>query len=89
LAAISDTLENIAVSLTLRRYSQHSRNNIDSSALSATTYDEYSSTAYLTKTAKNVLGSFLNDVQAQNGKHLTSEAYALLYFNGKYLVDHL
>jgi hypothetical protein len=41
------------------------------------------------KTAKNVLGSFLNDVQAQNGKHLTSEAYALLYFNGKYLVDHL
>ncbi len=40
-------------------------------------------------TAKNVLGAFLNDVQAQNGKHLTSEAYALLYFNGKYLVDHL
>lgn len=41
------------------------------------------------KTAKNVLGAFLSDVQAQNGKHLSSEAYALLYFNGKYLVDHL
>jgi hypothetical protein len=41
------------------------------------------------KTTKNVLGAFLNDTQAQNGKHLTSEAYALLYFNGKYLVDHL
>lgn len=40
-------------------------------------------------TAKNVLGAFLNDVQAQNGKHLSSEGYALLYFNGKYLVDHL
>lgn len=46
-------------------------------------------TAGDTKTAKNVLGAFLNDVQAQNGKHLTSEAYALLYFNGKYLADHL
>lgn len=41
------------------------------------------------KTAKNVLGAFLSDVQAQNGKHLSSEAYALLYFNGKFLVDHL
>jgi hypothetical protein len=41
------------------------------------------------KTAKNEIGAFLSDVQAQNGKHLTSEAYALLYFNGKFLVDHL
>ncbi|MFL5814665.1 MAG: FIMAH domain-containing protein [Bdellovibrionia bacterium] len=41
------------------------------------------------KTAKNVLGAFLNDVQAQNGKHLSSEAYALLYFNGQYVVTHM
>jgi hypothetical protein len=41
------------------------------------------------KTAKNVLGAFQNEVQAQNGKQLTSEAYALLYFNAKYLIDHL
>jgi hypothetical protein len=41
------------------------------------------------KTAKNVLGAFQNELQAQNGKQLTSEAYALLYFNAKYLIDHL
>ncbi|HAR41399.1 MAG TPA: hypothetical protein DCS07_02010 [Bdellovibrionales bacterium] len=41
------------------------------------------------KTAKNVLGAFMSDVQAQNGKHLSAEAYALLYFNAKYIVDHL
>jgi hypothetical protein len=41
------------------------------------------------KTAKNVLSAFLQDVQAQNGKHLTAEAYSLLYYNGKYLVDRL
>ncbi|MFL5813214.1 MAG: hypothetical protein ACJ763_06525 [Bdellovibrionia bacterium] len=41
------------------------------------------------KAAKNVLSAFLNDVQAQNGKHLSSESYALLYFNGKYLLDRL
>jgi hypothetical protein len=28
-------------------------------------------------------------VQAQQGKHLTSEAYALLYFNAEYLRDQL
>lgn len=41
------------------------------------------------KTAKNVLGAFLAEVEAQNGKHLTSEAYVLLEFNGKYLLDRL
>jgi hypothetical protein len=41
------------------------------------------------KTAKNVINAFLQDVQAQNGKHLTAEAYSLLYYNGKYLVDRL
>lgn len=42
-----------------------------------------------TKTAKNVLNAFQNEVQAQNGKHVSAEAYALLYFNAKYLIDHL
>lgn len=41
------------------------------------------------KTAKNVLGAFIAEVEAQNGKHLTPEAYALLKFNGKFLLDHL
>lgn len=41
------------------------------------------------KTAKNIVSAFLNDVQAQNGKHLSAEAYALLYYNGQYLVNHL
>ncbi|MBI3556058.1 MAG: hypothetical protein HY074_07330 [Deltaproteobacteria bacterium] len=40
-------------------------------------------------TTKNVLGAFLSDVSAQNGKHLTAEAYALLFFNGQYVVNHL
>lgn len=40
-------------------------------------------------TAKKTLNAFMNEVSAQNGKHLTSEAYALLYFNAKYLADHL
>lgn len=39
--------------------------------------------------AKNIVGAFLNDVRAQNGKHLSAEAYALLYYNGQYLVNHL
>ncbi|MBI3557890.1 MAG: hypothetical protein HY074_16635 [Deltaproteobacteria bacterium] len=42
-----------------------------------------------TKTAKNTLSAFMNEVSAQNGKHLTSEAYALLYFNAQYAVNHL
>jgi len=41
------------------------------------------------KTAKNILGVFLNEVQAQKGKHLKPEAYALLYYNGQYLMNHL
>ncbi|MBI3543389.1 MAG: hypothetical protein HY075_08980 [Deltaproteobacteria bacterium] len=40
-------------------------------------------------TAKNTLNAFMNEVSAQNGKHLTSEAYALLYFNAQYAVNHL
>lgn len=32
-------------------------------------------------TVKNILNAFINDVEAQAGKHLTSEAYALLKFN--------
>lgn len=42
-----------------------------------------------TKTARNILHAFINEVEAQNGKHLTSEAYALLYYNAKYLIEHL
>jgi hypothetical protein len=47
--------------------------------------------------AKNMLNAFLNEVQASScqqftcpgNKLLTSEAYALLFFNGQYLVDRL
>lgn len=46
-------------------------------------------TAGNSKTAKNVLKAFQNEVRAQQGKKLTSEAYALLYYNAKYLIDHL
>lgn len=51
-----------------------------------------------TKTAGNVLQAFMNEVSAQGcstyevcppGKALTPEASALLYFNAKYLLDHL
>ncbi len=51
-----------------------------------------------TKTAVNTLNAFLNEVSAQGceshdncpkGKHLTPEAWGLLYFNGKYLLDQL
>jgi hypothetical protein len=42
-----------------------------------------------TKTAINDLQAFLNEVGAQKGKHLTSEGYGLLYFNGKYLKQQL
>lgn len=51
-----------------------------------------------TKTASNILNAFLNEVSAQvcktydncpNGKHLSPEAWGLLYFNGKYLLEHL
>ncbi len=39
--------------------------------------------------ARNILNAFINEVEAQNGHHLTSEAYALLKFNAEYLRDHL
>ncbi len=51
-----------------------------------------------TKTAGNVLQAFMNEVSAQGcstyeacppGKALTPEASGLLYFNAKYLLDHL
>jgi hypothetical protein len=51
-----------------------------------------------TKTAKNILNAFINEVEAQgcatyencpSGKHLTSEAYGLLKYNAQYLIDHL
>ncbi|MDE3058447.1 MAG: hypothetical protein KGJ59_10875 [Bacteroidota bacterium] len=42
-----------------------------------------------TTAAKNMLNAFVNEVEAQNGKQLTSEAYALLKFNAEYLIDRL
>lgn len=48
--------------------------------------------------AKNILSAFINEVEAQgcatydncpSGKHLTSEAYALLKYNVQYLIDNL
>jgi hypothetical protein len=39
------------------------------------------------KAAKNVLQAFVNEVEAQKDKHLTSEAYALLKFNAEYLLS--
>lgn len=41
------------------------------------------------KTAKNILGAFINEVEAQKEKHLSSEAYALLKFNAQYLRENL
>lgn len=41
------------------------------------------------KTAKNILNAFINEVEAQKGKHLSSEAYALLKFNAQYLIENL
>ncbi len=42
-----------------------------------------------TTAAKNVLNAFVSEVEAQNGKHLTSEAYALLKYNAEYLIRRL
>jgi hypothetical protein len=42
-----------------------------------------------TKTAINDLQAFINEVEAQKGKHLTGEGYGLLYFNGVYLMQQL
>lgn len=48
--------------------------------------------------AKNILTAFLNEVEAQGcksydncpiGKHLTSEVYALLFYNVNYLIEQL
>jgi hypothetical protein len=41
------------------------------------------------KTAKNILNALLNEVEAQNNKHLTPEAVALLQFNTQYLISKL
>ncbi len=42
-----------------------------------------------TTAAKNILNAFVNEVEAQNGKHLTSEAYTLLKYNAEYLIERL
>ena len=42
-----------------------------------------------TTAAKNILNAFVNEVEAQNGKHLTSEAYALLKYNAEYLIRRM
>ena len=42
-----------------------------------------------TAAAKNTLRALVNEVEAQNGKHLTSEAYALLRYNTEYLISKL
>jgi hypothetical protein len=42
-----------------------------------------------TKTAINDLQAFINEVEAQKGKHLTSEGFGLLYYNGEYLLKKL
>ncbi|MDZ7806090.1 MAG: hypothetical protein U5K71_03125 [Gracilimonas sp.] len=41
------------------------------------------------KQAANALNAFLKEVEAQKDKALSSEAYALLYFNGQYLLEKL
>jgi photosystem II stability/assembly factor-like uncharacterized protein len=40
------------------------------------------------KEAVDTLTTFMQEVEAQQGTHLTSEAYALLFFNAQYLRDH-
>lgn len=42
-----------------------------------------------TNAAKNILEAFLNEVEAQKDKHLTSEAYGLLKYNVEYLIGRL
>lgn len=39
--------------------------------------------------AKPFLRSFIKEVQMLKRHHLTEEGYALLYYNGQYLLDHL
>ncbi|MEN8191429.1 MAG: hypothetical protein ABFS12_01350 [Bacteroidota bacterium] len=42
-----------------------------------------------TEEAIDLLNAFINEVEAQNGKKLTSEAYALLKFNTEYLIEQI
>jgi hypothetical protein len=42
-----------------------------------------------TTPAINVLQAFVNEVEAQKDKHVTSEAYALLKYNAEYLIAKL
>lgn len=42
-----------------------------------------------TNPARGPLQAFLNEVEALREKQLSSEAYALLYFNGQYLLERL
>lgn len=42
-----------------------------------------------TNAASGSLEAFINEVEAQKDKQLSSEAYALLYFNGQYLLEKL
>lgn len=51
-----------------------------------------------TKTAQNILNAFINEIEAQGcetyekcpeGKHLTSEVYALMKYNVDYLISNL
>jgi len=42
-----------------------------------------------TKQAVNMLNAFLNEVEAQNGKNLTSEVYTLLKYNAELLIERL
>ncbi|MCD6115879.1 hypothetical protein J7K93_02595 [bacterium] len=41
------------------------------------------------KTAVNNLNAFVNEVEAQKDKHLTSETYALLKYNTEFLIERL
>ncbi|HKJ31084.1 MAG TPA: hypothetical protein VKA34_04610 [Balneolales bacterium] len=42
-----------------------------------------------TKVVITSLQAFINEVEAQKGKHLTSEGFGLLYYNGEYLLKKL
>lgn len=42
-----------------------------------------------TQPAKSELGAFINELNAQNGKYLTADAYNLLRFNVEYLIGKL
>ncbi len=73
------------------------RDGVQQSLLAKLTNAKRKLEAGETGTAKNMLGAFLNEVSATScqdfscpgNKPLTSEAYALLFFNGQYLVDRL